>query len=1114
MNVHTPHLTILLITATLMVLASACESTGEKPWGYDPDQYSPLFERVDPAVSGIDFVNVIEDTYELNYLVNESIYQGAGVGVGDFNQDGLPDLVFCGNAVPEKLYINEGNLTFSDRSAGSGLDGGDTWTTGVAIGDVNNDGWPDIYLCSFVHDEPQRRRNLLFINNGDLTFSEQGRAYGVADLGYSVTANFLDYDKDGALNLYVANQPPTTNTLRRELNVRQDYQYTDRLYRNEGNGKFTDVTVAAGVRNYSYSLSATVADLNNDGWPDIYVACDYEEPDFFYLNNGDGTFSNIADRALRHMSNFSMGADIADINNDGWLDIYTADMVAADNYRLKANMSGMNPEKFWNLANNGYHFQYMYNALQLNRGNGLYSEIAQLAGVSNTDWSWAPLLADFDNDGWKDLFVTNGLLRDVRNNDFRNNIKAHVQQQVEAGATAIDPLEILNLAPSVKLENPIYRNNGDLTFSQRNQAWGLTATTWSNGAAYADFDGDGDLDLVLNNINEKALLFENRATDMGSNHFLRVLLEGEGSQARAHGARVVIEYQGQRQVQELSPSRGYMSQSEAALHFGLGATTLIDQLTVYWPNGQATALRQVDPDQTLVIKQSQADQQLARHQAEPTLFTPVDAPDFTHRENTFNDFEREVLLPHRMSRLGPCLATADVNGDGREDVFVGGAGGQAGALFLQSATGTFQMSPDGPGWMEDAGSEDTGALFFDADGDEDQDLYVVSGGNEWTAGASQYQDRLYLNDGTGQFTRATNSLPDMPSSGSCARAADMDQDGDLDLFVGGRQVPGRYGEFTRSYVLRNEGGRFTDVTAEAAPWLAEPNGMVTDAIWTDQDGDGDQDLIVVGEWMPIRLFLNDNGQLSPAEAPALEASSGWWNTISAADLDGDGDEDYIVGNLGLNIKYKASPEAPFRMYVNDFDHNGTHDVYLAYAGTDGSVYPVRGRECSSQQLPYIKEQFPTYDEFAKASVEEVLGEKIEGARYREVQQFASVILINEGPGQLRVQALPIEAQVAPIFGIAIRDWNGDQRPDILVAGNYYEREVETTRSDAGIGCLLISQPDGSYQPNPPAATGLQLYQDVRDLVLLRTANGQLTLLVANNNAALQAYRLVEDTTVQ
>ncbi|MEL6867594.1 MAG: VCBS repeat-containing protein, partial [Bacteroidota bacterium] len=759
-------------------------------------------------------------------------------------------------------------------------------------------------------------------------------------------------------------------------------------------------------------------------------------------------------------------------------------------------------------------YQYMFNVLQLNNGNGTFSEIGQLSGVSNTDWSWTTLFADFDNDADKDLLVTNGLVRDIKNKDYIISRKALMDSLKNVALAAgkkpsINSMELIDMAPSIKLNNYIYANNDDLTFTDKGRDWGFMDNTWTHGAAYADLDNDGDLDIVMNNMNEVAFVYRNKTVERGNKNYLRVQLIGDhGSNRYSYGAKVWI-YQGEElQVQEVSPVRGYFSSSEPILHFGLGDNALIDRLLVQWPDGRRMEMESVKGGQLLQLRQADAKTgALVALDYGPKLFedrTLSAGIDFVHQENNYDDYKEEILLPHRMSHLGPCMATADVDGNGLEDFYIGGAAGQAGVLYLQQSGGTFQAADSKP-WGSDQKSEDINALFFDADGDSDMDLYVVSGGNEFAEGSAALRDRLYLNNGKGQFSKS-NGLPNIKVSGGVVSAGDMDGDGDQDLFVGGRQTPGKYGHIARSYVLQNNKGRFTDVTTEIAPDLERP-GMVTDAQWLDIDQDQDQDLIVTGEWMPIGVYLNEGGKLKTAtKEVGLEKTNGWWNRIAVTDMDGDGDQDLIVGNLGLNIKYKASEEEPFKVYIKDFDGNGTNDVYLGYYDTDGVCYPVRGRECSSQQLPFVKKEFKTYDAFANASIDKVLGARSEGAIYHEAQVFETVYIENLGNKQFKVHKLPNEAQISPTYGIICRDWNGDGHMDVLLAGNYYEREVETTRSDAGIGQVLLGNGKGEFKALHPSETGIIAYLDVRALAMVEDAQQNAIVLIANNNNGMQVYR--------
>ena len=1104
------------LLATIFILAACSPEKNKIPATTSSDK-AQVFKLLSPEYTGVTFNNAIEENIYHNHLMTDVVYNGGGVGVIDVNNDGLMDLFFAGNQQSDRLYLNKGDLKFEDITESAGLIN-NTWSTSVSVADVNNDGWMDLYIGKYMDPNPENRRNVLYINNGDNTFTEKANAYGLDHPGYTTTANFFDYDKDGWLDLYLGIQPFVTNPDKMYglEQVIDKSEFTDRLYHNNGDGTFTDVSFQSGIANYSYTLSATVSDLNNDGWLDIYVGNDYDEPDYFFRNNKNGTFTDIARTALRHISNFSMGADLADFNNDGWTDICILDMVAPDNYRLKANMGGMNPDKFWALSNAGYHQQYMFNMLQLNNGTGTYSEIAHMAGISNTDWSWGPLWSDFDNDGDKDLLIANGLVKDIKNKDYKSELNYLLDSLVKTGtrksneALALEAIQLSRLNPSFKLPNYIFTNLGDLNFKNNSQTWGMAQASWSNGAAYADLDNDGDIDVAINNIHDPAFIYENQSRQLNLGNYLQLELKGDrGNNHQSYGAKAWV-YTGEKmQIQEVTPTRGYFSSSTPVLHFGLGNTDKVDKLIVKWPDGRTIEMQNVDANRRLSLAQADGKPGTLTISAseEPLLEYVVQNAGINHifRENAFDDYAREVLLPHRMSTLGPCTASADVNGDGIEDFFMGGSAGNAAVLYLQTPYSTFVLGPADL-WNAEKDYEDLHAHFFDADGDQDMDLYVVSGGNEFPVGAPQYQDRLYLNDGKGQFSKAPGALPNMRHSGGVAKSGDLDGDGDLDLFVGGRQVPGKYGYPARSFILQNDQGRFSDITQQAGSELAQI-GMVTDAQWLDWDKDSDLDLIVVGEWMPLSFFENEDGKLRDVTSEkGMEQTAGWWNRLEKADMDGDGDLDLVAGNLGLNIKYRASEEKPFRLYVKDFDDNGTNDVYLGYYDTDGICYPVRGRSCSSEQMPYVKKKYKNYDAFAQAPIEEVLGERKEGAIERACQLFETVYLENTGKGNFTIHKLPRAAQIAPTFGIACHDWNKDGHMDIALTGNYYHREVETVRSDAGSGCLLLGDGKGGFEALPPFRSGLLAVGDARSSEIVFDGNKQPMLLVANNGSFVQVFR--------
>ncbi len=1094
----------------LTLLLSACNSDPSASSTTATDQAvddNKLFELLSHDQTQLSFTNQITENLELNTVTNDAIIQGAGVGVLDVNNDGLQDIFFAGNMVSDQLYLNEGEFRFSNISELAGFANESTWSTGVAIVDINNDGYDDIYVCKFIYADPARRRNKLYINNQDNTFSEKASEYGIADEGYSVMANFFDYDRDGDLDLYVANQPPGAKKLRKNLKP-TDTQYTDRFYRNDGNNRFTDVTSTAGMINNCFSLSATVSDFNEDGWPDLYVAADYEEPDLFYQNNGDGTFTNIANDALKHISNFSMGADIADINNDGYMDFFTADMVAEDNFRNKTNMSSMAVEKFWGLVQMGYHYQFMFNSLQLNNGNGTFSEIAQMSGVSKTDWSWSALFVDADQDGYKDLFITNGILKEIRNKDYSNNLKKLVKdRKAKAGGNIkFDPLELSAMAPSVKIKNRAFRNDGELVFESKTDRWGFEKPGWSQGMAYADFDNDGDLDFVISNTNEIADIYRNQINERKGNNYLAITAEGMPANLSAINTRVRIEYgEGQHQVSDLTPYRGYMSSCQNIAHFGVGRNGTVAKVSVLFPDGKEWSQTNVKANQNLVVKYS-AD--LPNGNANRSVNTYFQAlananTDIDYQENRFNDYAREVLIPYKMSNLGPIIAVADVNQDGNDDFYLGGSVGTPGKLYLQGDDGSFTYSPQEV-FEGDKPYEDGAAQFVDVDVDGDMDLYVSSGGNEYPDGTDGYQDRLYINAGGGQFLKTT-ALPVMTTSTSTVCLLDYDQDGDMDFFVGGRQMPGGYGRKVNSMLFENTRSSLVDVTDSKTEGFKDL-GMVTDAQWVDIDGDQQQELVVVGEWMPITIFKMQEGRLVPTENPSLEVSRGLWNSLAAVDVDKDGDLDLVAGNYGLNYKYTASAANPFKLYVKDFDDNGTNDVYLGYHDeSDGKLYPVRGRQCSSEQMPFVKDKFKDYNAFGKATLVDVLEGRMDGSTVQECHTFAHTLFLNDGQGNFKASELPKMAQVAPIYDMVIRDFNGDGNEDLFCVGNFHQREVETTRSDAGVGTMLLGDGKGGFTVMAPSATGVVANQDARAIAWMKNKWNRPVMAIANNGSPVQFY---------
>ena len=1091
-------------TIVLLILFQSCEQKGNF-------ESTTLFTNLSPEDSGIRFSNDIVENDTLNYFTFPYLYMGGGVAIGDINNDGLADIYFTGNMVSNKLYLNKGSGKFEDITASAGMAGDNRWYTGVTMADVNNDGWLDIYAC--VAGKYATTKNQLFINNRDNTFTESADSFGLADNSPSVQATFFDYDNDGFLDVYVGNYPvvPVSmgNTYYHNKMLNNDYYESAHLYKNNGDNSFTDVTKEAGVWKFGLTLGVVAADFNNDGWRDLYVSNDFNVPDYLYLNNGNGTFSEKIKGATSHISMFGMGCDAADFNNDGLIDILQVDMTPEDHKRSKTNMASMSPASFYQAVELDMHYQYMQNSLQVNNGvveGGLpvFSDVSRIAGVATTDWSWGALFIDVDNDGMKDMLITNGMKRDVNNNDINEQYES---SSFFGNNTTYD----YSLLPSQPIDNYAFKNDGDYTFSNTTKAWGLSGKGFSNGLAYGDLDNDGDLDVVINNLDSYASFFRNESNKTG-NHYLRVKLTGPETNPFGLDSRVTVSTKTVGvQVQELTLTRGFQSSVEPVMHFGLGKHTEVAKVTIAWPDGRQQTLDKVAGDQLLVLDYANAEQPSGQGLAQSAGFkdiTVMAGIDFVHEEDKYNDFAYEPLLPHKNSAMGPGLAVGDVNGDGLEDFFIGNAAGSPGALYLQNAEGLF-VEMDGP-WTGDKEYEDVGALLFDADNDGDLDLYVVNGGNDPSKQMDFYQDRLYMNTPIG-FVKTP--LPAMPTSGHCVVAGDYDNDGDLDLFVGGRVVPGRYPVTPQSYILRNDGGKdkniaFTDVTEAIAPALARA-GMVTSAIWEDFDGDNDPDLIIAGEWMPIEIFENRDGQFKKLSGvQGLENSEGWWYGLAAADLDNDGDMDFIAGNLGLNYKYKASIELPFEIYANDFDENNHLDIVLGF-NKHGTKYPVRGRECSSQQVPAIKERFKTYAAFADASLSEIYGKHmLENSLHFKAYTFASCWIENNGDQKFTMHRLPNQSQISSVNDIEVIDFNGDPYPDILMAGNLYNAEVETPRNDAGVGLVLLGSADGQYRPLPYSESGLMLKGEVKNIAPIMLAGGNRQgFLVAYNDAPLQLILL-------
>jgi len=1087
----------------------------------------PLFELLSPEQTGVTFSNRLPGDTAFDILTYPYYYDGGGVAVGDVNDDGLPDLYFTSNAGSNHLYLNKGNYRFEDITARAGVADSVGWKTGVTMADVNGDGYVDIYV-SGVDFLTMHGHNVLYINHGDGTFTDRTKEYGLDFDGYSTQAAFFDYDGDGDLDMYLLNHNAQV-ARRADMRPRReprDRKAGDRLYRNDG-GHFVDVSRQAGVSGGAggYGLGVVVSDVNLDGCSDLYVANDFDEDDFLYRNNCDGTFTESGAQAFGHTSHASMGVDAADVNNDGRPDLAVLDMWPAQEQILKTSANA----DVWDVAvlkqQAGYRPQFAHNTLQLNRGLGRFSEIGYFAGVYATDWSWAPLFADLDNDGYKDLFVSTGIYRRPNDLDYLAFVsRPDIQATLRGGFGSLRQTLIAKM-PHVPQPNGAFRNNGDLTFTDMAQAWGLGRPGFSNGAVYVDLNNSGALDLVVNNLDAPAAIYRNAAREINGNAYLTVALRGAPANTAGIGTKVIVTSGGTRQLLEESPTRGFESSVDPRLHFGLGHAQRVDSLTVIWPDRRFQVLTDVAVNRVQTLSQADAagrydseGQEEQRGQNNPAgrRSAPPAAPLFTnitpalhityqHHENRFFDYHREPLIPHLLSAEGPALAVADVNGDGLDDIYVGGAKWQAGELFLQQRDGTFRASPQ-PALQADSLDEDVDAVFFDANGDGRPDLYVVSGGNEFWGDAPALQDRLYVNDGHGRLRRDTLALPDLFDNGGCVAVGDFNGDGHPDLFVGRRDVPRRYGLIPRSSLLENDGtGRFRDVTRTLASGLAAA-GMVTSAAWVDYDHDGRLDLIVAGEWMPVRAFHQENGRLVDRTVEAgLAGTEGWWSSVTVADVNGDGLPDLVLGNLGLNSYLTASPEEPARLYLGDFAHDSTLEQILTFY-KHGVSYPLAGRDELLATMPSLKDKFPSYADYGASRIEDILPRADRRqAIVREARTFASAVALNEGHGRFSLRALPTEAQLAPIRAVLAGDFTGGGHTDLLVAGNDYAMTPALGRYDASYGLLLAGTGTGAggFAAVDMAQSGVRVDGQVRHMAWLRRADGDRVIVVARNDDGLE-----------
>ncbi len=1104
-----------ILSFTLIILM------GCSPGGNLKNQDNRLFSSLPASVTGINFANNVAYTEQLNVYTYRNFYNGGGVAIGDINNDGLPDIFFCGNQQSNKLYLNKGNFQFEDITEKAGLSSAGVWSTGVTFADVNGDGLLDIYICKSGDFSGKNRSNQLFINNGDLTFTERAAEYGLNNTGLCTQAVFFDYDHDGDLDCYLLNnsfKSVGNYDLIKDQRNTPDPLGGNKLYRNDG-GHFTDVTQQAGIYSskIGFGLGVTISDVNGDGWDDIYVSNDFFERDYLYLNNKDGTFKECLPDAIRELSQNSMGADIADINNDGRPDIYVTDMLPESEARLKTKTAFENWDKYQSDLKNGYYQQFLRNVLQLNQGAAPnkntgqkqvnFSEIGRMAGVQATDWSWGALITDMDNDGFKDIFVSNGIYKDLTDQDYiqftanPTEVRKMMVSQKDVIRKLIDKM------PSQALSNYAFHNNGNLTFSNKAAEWGLGEPSFSNGSAYGDLNNDGALDLVVNNVNMPAFVYRNNSPKLlPQNKYLKVALQGEGKNRFGLGTQVTVYYNHTLSYQEQMPSRGFESSVDPRLNFGLGKTKIIDSVVVNWPDGKQKILKGVLPNQMITVRQNESmlpKKVNIRPTPAKNLFAQsVDnyGIDFVHKEDDFSDFDRERLIFHMHSTDGPRIAKGDVNGDGLEDFYICGAKDQAGVLYIQTKEGRFKRS-NVKLFEQDKGSEDTDCLFFDADGDGDLDLYVCSGGNEFSANSTELIDRLYINDGKGHFTKSSQVLPSFQfESSSCVTAADFDGDGDQDLFVGVRLKPGKYGYPCKGYILENNGkGVFTDVTDKVAPGLKEL-GMVTDAKWFDYDRDGKPDLVICGEYMPIRIFHNEGGHLKEITREAgLGMTNGWWNRLQIADINGDGYPDIVAGNHGLNSRFKASKDKPVSMYAGDFDDNGnTEQIVCAYNGA--KQYPFVLRQDMVASIPYLKKKYLRYEQYKEQTIDDIFGpDKLKGVLKLNAYEMCSSVIMNNRNGTFTLKPLPVEAQFSTVFGLDVKDFDGDGKQDILLGGNFYQSKPEVGIYDASYGLLLKGDGKGGFKAVSPQSSGIVIKGAVRDIVDIKAGKKKLLIFAKNND---------------
>lgn len=1084
-----------------------------------------LFTSLPSSYTGVNFRNDIYEDGKLFYYTYEYLYNGSGVSTGDINNDGLQDIYFTSTTGFNKLYLNLGNLKFKDISETAGIGGGLGIKTGVNMIDINGDGWLDIVVSKSGPFDTAYRKKIIYINNQDLTFTDKAKEYGLDDASHTTQTYFLDFDNDGDMDAFLINHPSKFSSTM-VVNVKMEKgklvliddtttQYiSHRLYENI-NGHYFDVSKRAGVLSHAYGLSVSIADFNKDGWPDIYVANDFKKPDYLYINNKDGTFSEKLSDYFQHVSLSSMGSDLNDLNNDEHEDLFVADMAIEDPVRQKQlYVQLQNYDKFQLMQQFDLFYQYPHNTLQLNNGNGKYSEIAYYAGIAESDWSWTPLIADFNNDGWKDIYITNGLKRDISDWDYREFYMDSIRKVMNAGQS-VNLSDWFKNIPSVRIQNYFYRNNGTLRFDNYSVAWSDAPPTFSGGAAYADLDNDGDLDIVVNNNDDEAFVLQNNLNEINSSQFIRFrFFRKKDKRQEVYGTVVKLyDEKGNIQFQRYDPQRGYLSSSEHFLHFGTDKEKTISSITITFPSGKEIVMNNVPTGQVLTLFEEDAVPRVPTAEKRPALFAETTTDNkfnYVHKEGEFIDFKREPLIPYKCSRKGPYYAKADVNGDGKEDIYISGSSGNEGTLMLQGVNGSFTKKTQAA-FIKDKAFEDGGAVFFDADGDKDMDLYVVSGGSEFPAGNSLYQDRLYLNDGKGNFTRSQSALPKAMNNGSYVAASDIDGDGDIDLFVGGAVTPGKFPKHDKNMLLQNNKGIFKDVTETLAPEL-NSSGIVNYAAWADMDGDGKNELLLAGEWMPVMIFKWNNGKLAPSDATvaiqdknkkvtsiSLSNITGWWNTIKVIDIDNDGDMDIVAGNRGTNSRVCAALDEPCTIYAKDFDKNGSYDAVLGYY-IQGKCYPMYHRDQLIDQMPMMRKKFYRYRLYAGTTMDQLFSEEQKmGMDIYKTSCFQSGVFINNGNGNYRFEAFPELAQLSTINDMLIDDFDKDGIKDIVIGGNCFDGDVSTGNYDAMAALFLKGDGKGSFMAN--MESGVHTTGEVRRIIPLEAG----TFIFLRNNLSAQSF---------